>query len=67
MVSSRHTVNAVLGSPVLEPEAKGKFSNMDPVFIEKSGISFIHRGYFALVLVFKSVALKYALSCLLAY
>lgn len=42
-------------------------SNMDPVFIEKSGISFIHRGHFALVLVFKSIALKYVLSCLLTF
>ena len=48
----------MLGSLVLQSEAKGKISNAESVFTEKSGISFIHHGYFALVLVFQNVALR---------
>lgn len=34
----------MLGSVVLRSEAKGKISNAESVFTEKSGISFIHHG-----------------------
>lgn len=51
----------MLGSIALEPEAKGKISNRDPVFIEIW--YFIRHRYFALALVFKRIALKHDLSC----
>lgn len=57
MALPRRGVDAVLCSGSWEP-SKGKISAMDPVFIPTCDIKVLHPGCFALVLIFKSIALQ---------